>query len=722
MADRLRLALVFHQHQPAGNFPSVFQEVTERAYAPLVAALYRHPEVKATLHFSGPLLDWLESNRPDVIGDLGDLLKRGQVELLTAGYYEPILVGVPRRDAVAQIRALTERVVATFGHRPLGAWLTERVWEPHLPSLLAEAGVAYTTLDEEHFLQAGLRRDELGESFITEDQGFPLVVFPGNERLRYLIPFRDVSASIKELRERREAGARLVVYADDGEKFGAWPGTYQRVHKDGWLEEFFTQIVAQAEWLETITLENAWIFNKPSRRVYLPGGAYPEMSEWTLDAPAARRFSQARNALKDDQAALVVSPPWRSFLSKYPEANALHKRMLMVSEELARRSILDSSLEVRQAQQNLWRAQGNDVYWHGVFGGIYLPHLRADAYGGLLKAERLLAERRLAAGEQRDYDVDGYEEYLFRGNAGAVFVHVQGGAVIEWDVFASATNLVDTLARRSEADHDHLRRAEKAGKVKVGKAGDRDSKSIHEVVRAKERGLTKLLDYDPARRALFQDSFRVGREEPVSLHAAIYALTPQREARTVSLILEPPARTLASVEGLGIRKDIRIADEGLAAGVRYRVRNEGEEVISLVFTSASNLGLLSESNAADVITLGTRKTNPGRELVVKNVAEVIVHSETRHFDITFAIDPPAEVTSKPIYAVANSEQGFERLYQQTEISCSWNVTLDPDEHVDLEVRATAVGQMVEPEIQRLPVRRRKAVVPPGTETPARTKR
>ncbi|MBI3522842.1 MAG: DUF1926 domain-containing protein [Chloroflexi bacterium] len=721
MADRLRLALVFHQHQPAGNFPNVYQEVTERAYAPLVAALYRHPEVKATLHFSGPLLDWLEANRPDVIGDLGDLLKRGQVELLTAGYYEPILVGVPRRDAVAQIRALTERVVSLFGHRPLGAWLTERVWEPQLPSLLAEAGVAYTTLDEEHFLQAGLRRDELGESFITEDQGFPLVVFPGSERLRYLIPFRDVNQSIKELRERREAGAKLVVYADDGEKFGAWPGTYQRVHKDGWLEEFFTTIIAQAEWLETITLENAWIFNKPNRRVYLPGGSYPEMSEWALDASAARRFSAARNALKDDQSALVVSPPWRNFFSKYPESNALHKRMLMVSEELARRSILDSSLEVRQAQQNLWRAQGNDVYWHGVFGGLYLPHLRADAYGGLLKAERILAERRLAAGEQRDYDVDGHEEYLFRGNAGAVFVHVQGGTVTEWDIYASATNLVDTLARRPEAGHDQLRRAEKAGKVKVGKATEKDSKSIHEVVRAKERGLVKLLEYDPARRALFQDSFRVGRDEPVNLHAQIYGLTPQREARTVSLILEPPAKSIASVEGLGIRKDVRIADEGLAAGVRYRIRNDGEESISLVFTSASSFGLLSEGNALDVIALGTRKTGPGKELTNRNVGEITIHSETRHFDVTIALDPPAEVTSKPVYAVANSEAGFERLYEQTEISCSWLVELEPDEHMDLEVRATAVGQMVEPDVQRPPTRRRKATTP-AAETPVRSVR
>src|SRR6266542_2333616 len=722
VADRLRVALVFHQHQPAGNFPSVFSEVTERAYAPLVAALYRHPEVKASLHFSGPLLDWLEGNRLDVIGDLADLVKRGQIELLSGGYHEPILVGVPRRDAVGQIRALTDRVAAIFGRRPLGAWLTERVWEPHLPSILAEAGVAYTILDEEHFLQAGLRRDELGESFITEDQGFPIVLYAANTRLRYLIPFRDVGQTMKELRERQAAGAKLIVYADDGEKFGAWPGTYQRVHKDGWLEDFFTQI-AQADFIETTTLEDAWIFQKPSRRVYIPGGTYHEMGDWSLDAGAARRFSQARNALKDDLASLVALPPWRNFLAKYPEANALHKRMLIVSEELARRSILDASPEVRQAQQNLWRAQTNDVYWHGVFGGLYLPHLRADAYGALLRAERMLAERRVAAGEQRDYDVDGLDEYLFRGNAGAVFVHVQGGSIIEWDIYASATNLIDTLGRRPENEHETLRRAEKAGKVKVGKAAE-GSKSIHEVVRAMERGLVKLLEYDDARRAFFQDSFKVGREDAVSLRAFPYQLTPQREARTVSLILEPPAKSLASLPGFGVRKDIRIADEGLAAGVRYRLRNDGEESIELTFTSASNVAFVGEANVGDLITLGTRKTTPGKPLeAVRNVAEVAVHSEARHFDITFAIDPPAETSVRPIYAIANSEEGFERLYEQTEIAWSWRVTIEPDSHVDLEIRATAVGQLVEPELIKPAARRKRtAAAPAGADAVARSKR
>src|SRR5207245_8892651 len=358
-----------------------------------------------------------------------------------------------------------------------------------------------------------------------------------------------------------------------------WPGTYQRVHKDGWLEQFFTAI-AQADFLQTVTLEDAWIFQKPARRIYIPGGSYPERPEWALEAGAARRYLQARHKLSGDLAPLVSAPLWRNFFAKYPESNALHKRMLIVSEELARRSILDASAEVRQAQQNLWRAQGNDVYWHGVFGGIYFPHLRADAYASLLKAERILSERRTAAGEQRDYDVDGYDEYIFRGNAGAVFVHVQGGAVIEWDIYASATNLVDTLARRPEAEHEELRRAEKAGKILVGKAAEKETKSIHDAVRATQRGLSKLLEYDPARRGLFQESFTMSKREPTNRHAYYYQLTPQREARTVSLILEPPPRSLASVPGLGIRKDIRIADEGLAAGVRYRLRNDGEEAIS----------------------------------------------------------------------------------------------------------------------------------------------
>jgi hypothetical protein len=80
------------------------------------------------------------------------------------------------------------------------------------------------------------------------------------------------------------------------------------------------------------------------------------------------------------------------------------------------------------------------------------------------------------------------------------------------------------------------------------------------------------------------------------------------------------------------------------------------------------------------------------------------------------------VTTRPIYSITNSEQGFERVYQQLEIASMWNVTIEPDAHVDLEVRATAIGQMVEPDAVRPTARRRKAAAGANGETARASRR
>jgi hypothetical protein len=57
VAPRARLALAIHNHQPVGNFGWVFAEVYDRAYLPMLEALERHPGVRLSLHYTGPLLD-----------------------------------------------------------------------------------------------------------------------------------------------------------------------------------------------------------------------------------------------------------------------------------------------------------------------------------------------------------------------------------------------------------------------------------------------------------------------------------------------------------------------------------------------------------------------------------------------------------------------------------------------------------------------------------------
>ena len=131
---------------------------------------------------------------------------------------------IPPRDRVGQIRRYAEWLADRFATPVNGMWIPERVWEQSLTSDLAEAGVRYTVLDDFHFKNAGLSEDELHGYYITEDDGKLLSVFPGSERLRYTIPFREPQETIDYLRPiaEQQPGA-VVVFGDDGEKFGVGP-------------------------------------------------------------------------------------------------------------------------------------------------------------------------------------------------------------------------------------------------------------------------------------------------------------------------------------------------------------------------------------------------------------------------------------------------------------------------------------------------------------------
>ena len=236
VAPRISLALTLHNHQPVGNFGWVFAEVYDQAYRPMIEALERHPGVHASLHYTGPLLEWLIAERPDAVQRLRELVERDQVEILGGGYYEPVLASLPERDRIGQLTRMADELERQFGRRPRGAWLAERVWEPDLPTSLVASGYEWTILDDAHFRAAAIPEEDLWGPYTTEDQGSLLRVFGTEQGLRYRIPFRDVDEVITYLRDHAtEDGARVGMMGDDGEKFGAWPTTWQHCWGDGAL-------------------------------------------------------------------------------------------------------------------------------------------------------------------------------------------------------------------------------------------------------------------------------------------------------------------------------------------------------------------------------------------------------------------------------------------------------------------------------------------------------
>jgi hypothetical protein len=290
LSGRISLALTLHNHQPVGNFGWVIAETYEQAYRPMVEALERHPGVRVALHYSGPLLGWLRAERPDFVARLAGLAERGQIEIVGGGWYEPVLAALPERDRVGQLGRMADELEATFGRRPRGAWLAERVWEPDLPTALVSAGYDWTVLDDAHFRAAAIPEDDLWGSYTTDDQGKVLTVFGTEQGLRYRIPFADVEDVIGYLRDHAtDDGERLGTMGDDGEKFGAWPTTWEHCWGEGrWVERFFDALDDNAGWLTTMPPSDWTVAHRPVGRVYLPTGSYAEMGEWALPARAWR--------------------------------------------------------------------------------------------------------------------------------------------------------------------------------------------------------------------------------------------------------------------------------------------------------------------------------------------------------------------------------------------------------------------------------------------------
>ncbi|MBI2894992.1 MAG: DUF1926 domain-containing protein [Deltaproteobacteria bacterium] len=670
-----RLVIVLHCHQPVGNFDSVFEDATRRCYSPLIEILGRTPSARVGLHLTGPLLEWLEPRRPDLLAILRLLVQRGQIEILGGGMYEPMLAVLPERDALGQIRLLSDECERLFGKRPRGMWLAERVWEPDLARLLALAGMSYTLLDDSHFRAAGLT-GRLSGYYVTEKAGAPVAIFPIDQEMRYSIPYRDVPELIGAL---GALGGQTVTYGDDGEKFGLWPGSHKLVWERGWLSSFFKALEETPD-VELVLPAEEIDARASAGRVYLPAGSYEEMGEWALPSEASARLHDVRSRAKeqglfDDARPFLRGGIWQNFLVKYDEANRIHKKMLRVSQKVAALSTPDP-----KAVRALYRGQCNCAYWHGLFGGLYLSHLRHALYQSLLEAEALSEPRQVVRAEVNDHDADFRPEIMLETPALDVYVKPDAGAsVFEIDYKPRAFCVTNVLGRRREAYHRDIARAQ------IVKDED-EAHSIHDLVRTKELGLEKIVRHDAYVRRSFVDhvlapgasleSLDGERYEPViDLAHARYEIVEASEDRT-------SAWALLKLEqgGLRVRKAIRVSAGEAAIEVAYDVSRIEGPALPLTFAIESAWTLLGGDDPERFYEVpGQSLSDLDHQLRSRGtwsgVGDVRVIDRRSGFKMTFAPSLGADAWRFPLETVSQSEEGFERNYQGTVLAFAWRAEL-----------------------------------------------
>ncbi len=714
MAPRISLALALHNHQPVGNFGWVFGDVYDAAYRPMLDALDRHPGVRLALHYTGPLLDWLGDERPEFIERLAGIVGRGQVELLGGGYYEPVLASLPQRDRLGQLRKMADEIERITGRRPRGAWLAERVWEPDLPTALVEGGYGWTILDDNHFRAAAIPEEKLWGPYTTDDQGSILTVFGTEKGLRYRIPFGDVDDVIGYLRDHAtEAGDRVGMMGDDGEKFGSWPTTWEHCWgRDRWVDRFFEALEANAGWLTTTTPSDWLDRNRPIGRVYVPTASYAEMGEWSLPPEESRVFSgllHAAEAAGRPEARYLRGGFWRNFQIKYREVNDLHKQMLRTSAKV---HAMPEGTVRSGALDHLFKGQSNDCYWHGLFGGIYISHMRLATYEHLIAAEDA-ADRSARWNHEvpgpdgvraADVDLDGFEELVLATPGQVVVVKPSEGAGIgSWDVRAVRHALGAVLRRRPEASHETLVQHERAlADAADGTGGGASVGSIHDRVAMKESGLAGRLHYD-------------GYERRSGLvHVLPEGTTPEAFARAeidelADLVDRPyevleavttdaggfvrverhgSARTAAGPVPVRLEKRIEVAGDRRAPTLTLEVSlgNEGATAVRGLLAVEWALTMLGGGSnpAAYYLLDGERLTH---DSAAARVGVGALHSGNDYIgiDIATALTPAANVWIAPIETVSNSEAGFERVYQGSSLVLTWPLDLAPGERMSVRV-------------------------------------
>lgn len=694
MRHPVRFIFALHNHQPVGNFDHVFEQSFQESYLPFLDVFEQYDAVKLTLHTSGSLMEWLDKNHPEYVNRLADLVAQKRMEIIGGPFYEPILAMLPSWDRQGQIRKYSQWLKHRLGAEVRGLWVPERVWEQSFVSDLAEAEMEYTILDDCHFKNAFLDSSMLMRHCVTEDHGRTMNVFPGSERLRYLIPFRPVEELIEYFQQISEQYENAVLtHGDDGEKFGTWPNTFQYVYQEGWLHRFFQTLTDHADWIITTTPSEVIDAFHPTGKVYLSDGSYREMTEWVIPPKDQNELEDLHHTHDQDSRLLqamkfVRGGNWRNFKVRYPESDEMYARMMNVSQQI--QQMLGqgfSQNELDEACEALYRGQCNCSYWHGAFGGIYLPHLRNEVYRQLIKADNLLHRLRHQDRESsleveiQDYNCDGRKEIRLANNELIAWITPhQGGTLYELDVRNICHNLGASLTRREEAYHRKILR---------GQQNAHDAcASIHDRVVFKQEGLDRRIQYDPYPRKSLIDlfygcdvSFEDVRNGTAPIHSTFHQSEYETHLKRIDDSVEITMKAQGMVYGVSVQleKTLVMSENSPEMEILYRLSNLPEEYRFHFAVEMNFAGLPGKADDRYYANWdGEKLGDLGATLNLKSMDGFTMNDEWLGLKLELEASRSTDFYAFPVETVSQSEGGFELVQQSIAVQPHWMVVPEED--------------------------------------------
>jgi hypothetical protein len=607
-----------YNHLAEGSPGALFEETYQICWRPFLSTLYRFPELSAALHYSGTVLQWLHGNHPEFIMLLEEMSNRKQIELIGGAFFAPLMPMIPGPDRVGQLEYLTTFIRKLIGRRPRGAWTQEFAWEPSLVSTYQACGFDYTFLPQELFRAVGIGA---GGPVVTEDQGKNINVLPVHALETKGERLLGLHASLALLRERHPEYPLLTLMFPDYCTRELWARGGDE-SPDLLFEANFAALQKDASEYETTTPQKFLKAQKAPARAYFP------CSTSQLLAKRSRR-PECPQAGEDGPTPHMTA---RSLLLRYPESAALYSKMHYVRILVGQ--LRGDKSRKKSAQEELWKGQCGDAYWHGNDGGLLSLPIRASAYSALIEAEKTTRHKGgfIPGIIRADLDFDGEKEILYQGADYNAYIELAEATLAEFDSFRSLTNYVNAMD------------------------GGRGGRPLHCFADRTGR---------PGR---FAES-----EDERARYALVDGVKPAMTAEFSGALLVPAEgepRRLRAGKTFSFRKG--------NLGVHYCLSNDGPEPLELRFSTELNL---SAGLSPDLIGFrpdsrqGAVGAHPEERWELDGIDSLSLENRCASEKLEFRSERRFTARLEPIYLEASVRGRVERLFQGSRITLGWDMTI-----------------------------------------------
>jgi len=237
-----------HIYQPPDQHEDTLRQIVVESYQPLIEILKENSRAKLTLNLTACLSEQLISfGYQNLIDDLKELVKKGQVELTDSAKYHAFLPLLPKEEIERQIRLNQETNKKIFGnlYNPAGFHLPEMAYNRKVAEVINKLGYRWLVLNEISYKGKLFSKVDTTKIYKLKDLPKIKILFR-NRRLSDLIQrgqmweTKDFYKVVKE--EIREN--EYIITAMDGETFGH--------HRPG-LEKFLEQLYRENK-IKTMTI------------------------------------------------------------------------------------------------------------------------------------------------------------------------------------------------------------------------------------------------------------------------------------------------------------------------------------------------------------------------------------------------------------------------------------------------------------------------------------